>query len=68
MSQLDPIIALQQQLTHLERHVEEQDAEHYRLVQKIDRLTKLVQRQEEKIKSLEGSEGAMPADEKPPHY
>ncbi len=68
MTQEDPIIALQAKLTHLERHVEEQDAEQYRLAQKVEQLTKLVQRQEEKIKSLDASGGSMPADEKPPHY
>ena len=64
----DPIIELHQKLTHLERHVEEQDAEQFRLVQKVNQLGQLVQRQAEKIKSLEGSSGAMPPDEKPPHY
>lgn len=68
MSDNEPIIELQRKLTHLERHVEEQDAEQYRLAQKVEKLTQLVQRQNEKIKSLEGAEGAMPADEKPPHY
>ncbi|MGB0289629.1 MAG: SlyX family protein [Opitutales bacterium] len=64
----DPIIELQRKLTHLERHVEEQDAEQYRLAQKVEQLAKLVQRQEEKIKSLDGSGDSMPADQKPPHY
>ncbi len=68
MPDKDPIIELQRKLTHLERHVEEQDAEHYRLAQKVEQLTQLVQRQAEKIKSLEDSSGSMPADEKPPHY
>lgn len=68
MSENEPIIELQRKLTHLERHVEEQDAEQYRLAQKVEKLTQLVQRQNEKIKSLEGAEGSMPADEKPPHY
>jgi uncharacterized coiled-coil protein SlyX len=68
MPEDDPIIALERKLTHLERHVEEQDSEQFRLAQKVAQLTKLVQRQDEKIQSLLGSEGSMPADEKPPHY
>lgn len=68
MSDEDPIIALQAKLTHLERHVEEQDAEQYKLARKVEQLNKRILLQEEKIKSLDGSGESMPADEKPPHY
>ncbi|NCG08691.1 MAG: SlyX protein [Verrucomicrobia bacterium] len=68
MPEDDPIIELQRKLTHLERHVEEQDAEHYHLAKKVDQLTQLTKQQAKKIKSLEDSGGSMPADEKPPHY
>ncbi|CAI8260103.1 MAG: Uncharacterised protein [Opitutia bacterium UBA7350] len=64
----DLIIELQQKLTHLERHVEAQDAEQFHLVQKVNQLSQLVQHQIEKIKALEGSDDSIPMDEKPPHY
>jgi uncharacterized coiled-coil protein SlyX len=64
----DPIISLQSRITHLERHLEQQDAEHYHMAKKLEQLTQLVRQQEEKIKSFSDSSGSMPADEKPPHY
>jgi uncharacterized coiled-coil protein SlyX len=72
MSDAESITELQTQLTHLERHITEQDAEFYQLAKRVDALSKLVQMQKVQIESLveRGSSGAgeMPADEKPPHY
>ena len=72
MSDLESISELQMKLTYLERHISEQDAEFYRLAQRVDALTKLVTSQKSQLDALSGSSagggGDMPADEKPPHY
>ena len=68
----DSTAALQAKLTHLERHVDQQDAEFYRLSQRVDALGKVVEAQRARIDSLstdgDFGQGSMPADEKPPHY
>ena len=63
------IIELQMKIVHLERHIEAQDAECYKLSQKLEKLHQIVHEQNDKIKMLsESGSGTMPADEKPPHY
>lgn len=71
MTDSESITELQMKLTYLERHINEQDAEFYRLAQRVDALTKLVKSQKSQLEALSGSSasgGDMPADEKPPHY
>ena len=72
MLDADSITELQTQLTHLERHIAEQDAEFYQLAKRLDALSQLVQLQKTQINTLSsgGQAGAeeMPANEKPPHY
>lgn len=72
MSDTESITELQSQLTHLERHIAEQDAEFYQLAKRVDALSQLVQRQKAQIDALStggvAGAGDMPADEKPPHY
>ncbi len=72
MLDADSITELQTQLTYLERHIAEQDAEFYQLAKRVDALSQLVQLQKAQINALSsgGVTGAedMPADEKPPHY
>ena len=70
MSESEEIISLQTQVTHLQRHIEQQDAEMYQMSLRIDKLSELVKQQTEQIKSLNerGAGGDMPANEKPPHY
>jgi len=72
MLDTDSITELQTQLTHLERHIAEQDAEFYQLAKRLDALSQLVQLQKTQINTLSsgGQAGVeeMPADEKPPHY
>lgn len=70
MSDDEPIIELQTQVAHLQRHVEEQDAEMYKLSMRLDRLMKKLAEQETQIKALSERSGGgdMPANEKPPHY
>ena len=72
MSDAESITELQSQLTHLERHIAEQDAEFYQLAKRVDALSQLVQIQKTQINALSSggvaSADDMPADEKPPHY
>ena len=70
MADNQEIIELQTQVAHLQRHVEEQDAEMYKLSMRIDRLLKQLSEQEAQIKALNERSGGgdMPANEKPPHY
>jgi hypothetical protein len=72
MSDAESIIALQTQLTHLEQHIVEQDAEFYQLSKRVDALSQLVQMQKAQINAMSSGgvadAGDMPADEKPPHY
>lgn len=70
MSDDEQIIELQTQVAHLQRHVEEQDAEMYKLSMRLDRLHKKLTEQEAQIKALNERSGAgdMSANEKPPHY
>ncbi|MFT6059094.1 MAG: phage shock protein A [Lentimonas sp.] len=72
MSDAESITELQSQLTHLERHIAEQDAEFYQLAKRVDALTQLVQAQKAQLSALSSGgvagDGDMPANEKPPHY
>jgi phage shock protein A len=72
MSDAESIIALQSQVTHLERHITEQDAEFYRLTKRMDTLSQLIQVQKAQMNALisggSGDASEMPANEKPPHY
>ena len=70
MPDSEPIIELQTQIAHMQRHIEEQDAEMYKLTMRVDQLAKLVKQQDAQLKALNerGGAGDMPANEKPPHY
>ncbi len=70
MSDSEPIIELQTQIAHMQRHIEEQDAEMYKLTMRVDQLAKLIKQQDAQLKALNerGGGGDMPANEKPPHY
>jgi uncharacterized coiled-coil protein SlyX len=66
---------LQSRLTHLEKHIEEQDAEMYQLSKRVDALVKVAKEQKAQLASLASlsesgaaGSGGLPADEKPPHY
>ena len=68
---MDEIAELQEKVTYLEKHVEEQDTEIYRLTRLLDRVSLKLEKLEGKLQQVEnGSVGGdtMPADEKPPHY
>lgn len=60
---------LESQLTHLQRHVEQQDREMMAMGDRIRRLESELKITRLRIGSLEeGSGGGAPANEKPPHY
>ena len=64
--------SLESRIAHLEKHVEEQDAEMYQLSKRIDALIKVAKEQKAQLAAIaelsSGNSGDMPADEKPPHY
>lgn len=74
MSNQDPssIESLESRIAHLEKHVEEQDAEMYQLAKRIDTLIKVAQSHKAQLAAIaelsSSGAGEMPADEKPPHY
>ena len=72
MSQLDPdsTIELQSQIAHLQRHIENQDAEIYKFSKRIDRMDQLLKLQSDQIKSLSerGVDSTSSNIERPPHY
>lgn len=60
---------LQEMITRLEQHVEEQDLQMYRLSQRVEELGKVFEQQRKQLVSLAGKSGGdLPPDEKPPHY
>ena len=66
------IEALQSRIAHLEKHIEEQDAEIYRLARRVESLVQAFQKQKAQLNELTESEtgarAGSPGDEKPPHY
>ncbi|WPJ96844.1 SlyX family protein [Coraliomargarita algicola] len=64
--------SLETRIAFLEKHVAEQDAEMYRLSQRIDTLVKVAKEQKAQLAAVaelnSQHAGDMPADEKPPHY
>ena len=72
MSELDPesTIELQSQIAHLQRHIENQDAEIYKFAKRIDRMDQLLKLQSDQIKSLSERDVDSTSSniERPPHY
>lgn len=70
MTDSKEIIDLQTRVTLMQRHIESQDAEMYKMSLRMDKLAESVRQQVEQIKALNERSGGgdMPADEKPPHY
>lgn len=64
--------AFEQRLQKMEKHIQEQDTEIYRLSKRVDKLVNALKVQKLQVEALaEGGAGGadtMPADEKPPHY
>lgn len=69
---IQKIESLESRITHLEKHIEEQDAEIYQLAKRIDMLVKVAKDQKAQLAAIAemgaSGSGDMPADEKPPHY
>jgi uncharacterized coiled-coil protein SlyX len=72
MSGTDTLTAFEQRLHKMEQHIQEQDAEMYRLSKRVDQLVNALKIQKLQVQALaEGGAGGadtMPANEKPPHY
>ena len=69
MSEADSIRILEEKITHMERHVGEQDMEIYRLTKQVEELARLVEKQRTHLQHLAGKSGEpFPLNEKPPHY
>jgi uncharacterized coiled-coil protein SlyX len=68
---MDDFTGLQEKIMHLEKHIEEQDAEIYRLARLLERNAKRIEKLESRVVALDSSSqagGEMPTAEKPPHY
>ena len=68
---MSDLVSLEEKLTHLEKHISEQDLEIFRLRQQLDEAITAVRRLGEKVVELQrgggiGSESS--ADVRPPHY
>lgn len=70
MPDSDKAITVHDKLALLERHVEQQDAEIWRLTQRVDQLTVYLRQQQAALEEISGRTGGeiAPANEKPPHY
>jgi len=64
----DRVRRLEEQLAHLQRHVEQQDRAMLDLTREIDRLRQRLERLESKPSSEGDSAAGSPADERPPHW
>ena len=59
---------LEEQLVHLQRHVEQQDRAMLELTRESDRLRQRLERLESKPASDGDTSAGSPADERPPHW
>lgn len=63
----EQIIRLEEQLAHLERHIEEQDREIYRQGEVIKTLVRESDKLRQRLEDVADAKD-MPTDERPPHY
>ena len=59
---------MQERITFLQRHIEQQDRAFLELSKEINVLSQRLARLEGKISQLGGDEEGPPADSKPPHW
>lgn len=59
---------LEEQLAHLQRHIEQQDRAMLNLTRETDRLRQRLERLEAKPASDGDNAAGSPADERPPHW
>jgi len=64
----DTLRRLEEQLVHLQRHVEQQDRAMLDLTREIDRLRQRLDRLESKPSAEGDTAAGSPADERPPHW
>jgi uncharacterized coiled-coil protein SlyX len=64
----DRLRRLEEQLAHLQRHIEQQDRAMLDLTREADRLRQRVGRLEAKPSSDGDTAAGSPADERPPHW
>ncbi len=64
----DRLRRLEEQLAHLQRHIEQQDRAMLDLTREADRLRQRLERLESKPAADGDSAAGSPADERPPHW
>lgn len=64
----DPLRRLEEQVAHLQRHIEQQDRAMLDLTRETDRLRQRLERLEAKPAADGDSAAGSPADERPPHW
>lgn len=64
----DPLRRLEEQVAHLQRHIEQQDRAMLELTRETDRLRRRLERLEAKPAADGDSAPGSPADERPPHW
>lgn len=64
----DPLRRLEEQVAHLQRHIEQQDRAMLNLTRETDRLRQRLERLEAKPAADGDSAAGSPADERPPHW
>lgn len=64
----EPLRRLEEQVAHLQRHIEQQDRAMLELTRETDRLRQRLERLEAKPASDGDSAAGSPADERPPHW
>ncbi len=64
----DTIRQLQERITHLQRHIEQQDRAFLELSLEVSKLATRLARAESKVQQIGESEPGPPADERPPHW
>ncbi len=65
---MDSAQKLEEQLAHLQRHVEQQDRAMLDLTRELERLRQRLERLETKPSSEGDNAAGSPADERPPHW
>jgi len=70
MATEDTSAELESKVTHLERHIEKQDAEIWRLSQRVEKLASLLKQQGDRLAALNErvSDGGTEEEPPPPHY
>ena len=64
----DTIRELQERITHLQRHIEQQDCAFLELSKEVAQLSARLARAESKVQQMGEGEAGPPADERPPHW